>query len=270
MIEHLSSKRYETSTIDLENKNNSQSLIVEFTGRNKRVLEVGTSTGYISKILKDRGNRVVGIEIDEEAGEIASQYCESMIIGDIEELDLDKYIETFSIDVIIFGDVLEHLRWPKRLLEKIKKYLTPNGCLVVSLPNICHGDILLNLMNGSFCYTSKGLLDETHFRFFGRKNIFNIFNMCGYNIRNLQTTTAPVGATEQKINMKKIPLILQKFIKALPDSNVYQFVFEAVPCKSPTNEIVSDVDFNRLLGISVKEYLKDRVRQCYKRESAEL
>jgi 2-polyprenyl-3-methyl-5-hydroxy-6-metoxy-1,4-benzoquinol methylase len=270
LIENLSSKRYETPTIDLENKNNSQSLIVEFTGRNKRVLEVGTSTGYISKILKDRGNRVVGIEIDEEAGEIASQYCESMIIGDIEELDLDKYIGTFSIDVIILGDVLEHLRWPKRILEKIKKYLTPNGYLVVSLPNICHGDILLNLMNGSFCYTSKGLLDETHVRFFGRKNILNIFSMYGYNIRNLQTTTTPVGATEQEINMKKIPLILQKFIKALPDSNVYQFVFEAVPCESPINEIVSDVDFDKLLGISVKEYLKDRVRQCYKRESAKL
>ena len=34
--------------------------------------------------------------------------------------------------------------------------------LVVSLPNMCHGDLVLNLLNRNFKYTSIGLLDETH------------------------------------------------------------------------------------------------------------
>jgi SAM-dependent methyltransferase len=261
LIENLSSKRYEPLAIDLENKNHSQSLIIDLTGRNKRVLEVGTSTGYISKILKARGNRVVGIEIDKESGEIAKQYCESMIIGDVEELDFEKYLEPSSFDVIMLGDILEHLRRPEGLLDNIKKYLATDGYLVVSLPNVCHGDILLNLMNRSFSYTSKGLLDETHLRFFGRKDIFNIFNSCGYIIRDLRTTIAPLGTTELKMDSKTIPLLLQEFIKALPDSDVYQFVFEAVPSENPVNEPTRNVDFDKLLGTSVKEYLKERVRK---------
>jgi 2-polyprenyl-3-methyl-5-hydroxy-6-metoxy-1,4-benzoquinol methylase len=268
LTEKSSLKRYEPPSIDLENKNNSQTVIVELAGMNKRVLEVGTSTGYISKILKERGNRVIGIEIDKEAGEIAKQYCESMIVGDVEELNLDEYIESSSIDVIVLGDILEHLRRPEILLKKMKRYLIPNGYLVVSLPNICHGDILLNLLNGSFCYTSVGLLDETHIHFFARKSIFNIFSNCGYNINDLRTMITPVGATEQKIDLRRIPLILQKFIRSLPDSNVYQFVFKAVPSNNPVTGAVSDVDFNKLFAISIREYLKERVRQVFRHKPA--
>lgn len=268
MIENSSPKRYEPPLIDLENKNNSHAAIVELTGTNKRVLEVGTSTGYISKVLNDRGNRIIGIEIDNEAGEVARQYCESMIIGNVEELNLDVYIEPSSIDVIVLGDILEHLRWPDILLNKIKRYLTPDGYLVVSLPNICHGDIILNLLSGRFCYTSVGLLDETHIRFFARKNIFDTFSTCGYNICDIRTMITPVGATEQKIDLRRIPMILQKFIKSLPDSNVYQFVFKAVPSNNPVKKAVMSVDFNKLFIISIREYLKERLRQVFRRKSA--
>ena len=268
MTESSNPKRYEPPAIDLEHKNDSHTAIIELTGINKRVLEVGTSTGYTSKILKNRGNRIIGIEMDEEAGEIAKQYCESMIVGDIEELNLDDYIGPSSIDVIVLGDILEHLRRPDIILKKMKRYLTPNGYLVVSLPNICHGDILLNLLNGSFCYTSVGLLDETHIHFFARKNISNIFSTSGYNIYDLRKMITPIGATEQKIDLRRIPLILQKFIKSLPDSNVYQFVFKAVPSNNPVNEAVSNVDFNKLFIISIREYLKERVRRVFRRKSA--
>lgn len=261
MVEYLSPKRYEPMAIDLENTNNSHSLIIEMTGTNKRVLEIGTSTGYISKILMDMGNQVVGIEIDRESGEIAKKYCESMILGDVEELDLDEYLEPSSFDIIILGDILEHLRWPGCFLERIKKYLADNGYLVVSLPNVCHGDVLLNLMKGSFCYSSKGLLDETHLHFFGRKNIFILFNKYGYIIRNLRTTTVPLGTTELKVDLKSTPILLKEFIKALPDSEVYQFVFEAVPSQNSINEPTKDVNFDKLLIISFKKYLNKGMRK---------
>jgi len=238
------SERYEPAHVDLDNKNSSHTLAIELTGRNKQVLEVGTSTGYITKILKQRGNQVIGIEIDKDAGNVAGQFCESMIIGDIEELDLDEYIQPASIDVILLTDILEHLRWPGRILGKIKKYLTPDGYLVVSLPNVAHGDLLLNLLNGDFRYTSMGLLDETHLRFFGRRNIVSIFNKYGYTIEDLQKTIAPVGSSELRLDTSMVPPELLKFIKSLPDSDVYQFVFKAVPAESSLNESVPNVDFN--------------------------
>ena len=48
--------------------------------------------------------------------------------------------------------------------------------MVVSLPNFCHWDVLLNLINGDFHYTRVGLLDKTHLRFFGLKNIYESFH----------------------------------------------------------------------------------------------
>ncbi|HPY73465.1 MAG TPA: methyltransferase domain-containing protein, partial [Methanothrix sp.] len=71
-FEPPSSKRYEpASLINLEDKNDSHSLIVELAGTNNTILEVGTSTGYLTRILKVRGNRVIGIEVDGEAAKIA-------------------------------------------------------------------------------------------------------------------------------------------------------------------------------------------------------
>lgn len=254
-------KRYEPTSINLENKNSSHSLAIEMVGHDKQILEVGTSTGYITRILKQWGNRVIGIEIDKDAGEIARQYCESIILGDIENLDLDKYIEPSSIDVILLGDILEHLKWPGSLLRNMRKYLKPDGYLVVSLPNFCHGDIILTLMNGDFRYNSTGLLDETHFRFFGRRNVISIFDKYGYNVKDLNTVCIPIGATELGVDINKLPSEILKLINALPDSDVYQFVFKAMPTDRPFNESVSDVDFNKVFCISIEEVLRQHDAQ---------
>ena len=247
IYEEHRSERYEPPVIDLENKNSSLVLLIELTGRNKDVLEVGTSTGYISRILKERGNTVTGIEIDPEAGEIAGQHCDTMIIGDIEKLDLDAYLAPSSFDVIIFGDVLEHLASPEDVLRKVKKYLRPDGYLAVSLPNVCHGDVILNLLMGDFKYTSMGLLDATHLRFFGLRNIIDLFSRCGYFVTDLQTTVHPVGATEQRLDPGVVPEDLANFVKSLPNSSVYQYIFKASP--SPTPEAVEAVPAPDLDGL---------------------
>ena len=68
--------------INLEDKNSTVVKQLNFIGINKKVLEFGCSTGYVSKILKERGCAVTGIEIDEEAAKTAEAYCERVIIGD--------------------------------------------------------------------------------------------------------------------------------------------------------------------------------------------
>jgi|GEM_PF-6601929 len=256
LSQELKSERYHPIKIDLENKNSSHTLAIELTGRNKRVLEIGTSTGYVTKVLKDRGNQVIGVEIDEDAGAIARQYCESMIIGDVENLNLDAFLDPASIDVILMGDILEHLRWPGRLLSKIKKYLKHDGYLVVSLPNVCHGDLILNLFNNDFKYTSMGLLDETHLRFFGKRNIYSIFFKNGYNIVDLHSVRLPVGATELRMDISAIPNEVLNLVKALPDSDAYQFIFKAVPSEDPSNETMPETDFNALFSISMGSTLR--------------
>jgi glycosyltransferase involved in cell wall biosynthesis/2-polyprenyl-3-methyl-5-hydroxy-6-metoxy-1,4-benzoquinol methylase len=257
MNENLSSDRYEPSAINLDDKNSSQTLIIERTGSHKVVLEIGTSTGYISKILKERGNRVTGIEIDPEAGSWAEQYCERMIIGDVETLVLDEFLSLASFDIIICGDVLEHLKKPSLVLKNIRKFLKPEGHLVVSLPNFCHGDVFLNLLNGDFHYTTTGLLDETHLHFFGLQNIYSVFADSGYQIRDLQTTNHEVGYTELKVDNSKIPPDLLHFIQSLPGSAVYQYIFSAYPVDGVTVPVIQEADLKQLFFNSLQETRKD-------------
>jgi len=255
--------------INLKNKNSSQSLTAELTGSNNLILEIGTSTGYLTKILRELGNRIIGVEIDEEAAEIAEEYCDLMIIGDIEEIDLDEYLGPSSIDVVIFGDVLEHLKNPSEVLEKIKKYIKHDGSIVVSIPNVCHGDVLLNLLKGDFRYTPVGLLDQTHLRFFGFKNVVDLLNDGGFLITEIHTTRIPVGSTELGRYLGDIHQELLRFIRNLPNSDVYQFVLRAKPSKNQKNDPIPEPDLNEIFDNSIRDLLKEN-KQAMERKIAEI
>ena len=54
-------------TIDPEAENNPHAFALEMIGYNKSVLEVGSATGYFTKVLVERGCKVVGMEIDPDA-----------------------------------------------------------------------------------------------------------------------------------------------------------------------------------------------------------
>src|ERR671918_2093494 len=116
--------------VDLSHKNSSQTQIVLLTGRSKKVLDVGASTGYVAKALRERGCTVTGLEIDPEAAKQASRFCDRMIVGDVEELDLEETFPADRFDVVIFGDVLEHLVDPEGVLLRTARILAPNGYVV--------------------------------------------------------------------------------------------------------------------------------------------
>lgn len=223
----LSSSGYQPEIIDLYDSNSSLSLTVNLVGTKKEVLEVGPSTGYLTKLLKARHNHVTCIEIDKESAEIAKEHCDRMIVGDIESLDLDSSLKPGQFDVIIFGDVLEHLRWPGSVLQKIKKYLKPDAFIIASIPNIGHGDVILNLMSQKFTYTPIGLIDSTHLRFFTLPGVRDLFDTSGYKVCKLMTTKMDIGETEQGETTRSIPIPIKSFVEKIPFSNVYQFVVTA-------------------------------------------
>src|SRR3972149_9448131 len=98
--------------------------LIEFAGWKKRVLDIGCSTGYLSQALKEKGCKTVGIERDERAALRAEKNCEKVLRGSIEDEKLFHQIEE-SFDVIILGDVLEHLVTPEEVLQKLKFLIKP-------------------------------------------------------------------------------------------------------------------------------------------------
>jgi 2-polyprenyl-3-methyl-5-hydroxy-6-metoxy-1,4-benzoquinol methylase len=95
----------------------------------------------------------------------------------------DKYF-----DYIIFGDVLEHLYDPQKLLIRIKKYLADSGKILCSIPNIMHASVLLPLLKGEFRYQDSGILDRTHIRFFTLYSAIDLLKGAGYKVNEFYET----------------------------------------------------------------------------------
>jgi len=146
------------------------------------ILEVGAGVGKMGANLRNRGlKKLVGIEISKEAGDKAKQSYDEMIVGDVEKLELN-YPDGY-FDCIIYGDVLEHLIDPWKVVREHKKYLSKNGCVVASIPNIRYYKVLRKLVfKGRWDYEDAGILDRTHLRFFTIKSIKEMFEQNGYKI----------------------------------------------------------------------------------------
>src|SRR5215210_6512072 len=219
--------RYDTD-VDLSNRNNSHTLMVELVGGTKRVLDVGCATGYLAEALVERGCTVSGLEYDAEAAEEARPHLERLVIGDIETLDVAEAFGDDRFDVIVFGDVLEHLRDPLAALRKTRPLLADRGSVVASIPNIAHGSVRLALLAGRFDYQPLGLLDSTHIRFFTRSSVEDLFREAGFVPIDVRRTTAgffdtPVPVSEAEFAPEVVDAVL-----ADPESSTYQFVLRAV------------------------------------------
>jgi SAM-dependent methyltransferase len=152
-----------------------------------RVLEIGAGEGATLVALKrsGRAREVVGVELvplpsgSQDSGEI-----DRFVIADIETQSLDFATESF--DVIICGDVLEHLRDPWGALAYLTQFLKPGGRFVISLPNIRHWRALGKIILGDFRYAPSGVLDRTHLRFFCRKNMLDLMRFADLQVRHVE------------------------------------------------------------------------------------
>jgi len=127
------------------------------------VLEIGTATGYLTAELTKLGCRVTGIEQDPQMAAIASEYCEKILVDDIETMHLESLGE---YDAIVLGDVLEHLRSPCDVLQKLARRLKPGGKVLMSLPNVASVWLRLNRLFGRFNYNRVEIVDESRLRSF--------------------------------------------------------------------------------------------------------
>lgn len=163
--------------------------IINYVGKNKRVFDVGCATGYLDERFRKNGCYVVGVEIDKEAAKEAEHYCDNVIIGDIEHLERIPYPHMF-FDVIVYVDILEHLKRPDKVLMRFKRYLAPDGYIVVSIPNLGYFKTRLRLLLGEFEYKRSGILDATHLRFFTLKTARRLIESMGYKILKIDYTGA--------------------------------------------------------------------------------
>lgn len=153
------------------------------------VLDVGAAHGYMAAALKERGFHIIGIEADAGLAREAANYCDDVFVA-----DLDGPLPQFNceFDVILYGDVLEHLRNPLDVLVSLNRSIRPGGIAIISLPNIANIYVRLQLLMGRFDYQDRGILDRTHLRFFTRKTFLSFLNQAGLEVVHFTATPIPL------------------------------------------------------------------------------
>jgi 2-polyprenyl-3-methyl-5-hydroxy-6-metoxy-1,4-benzoquinol methylase len=196
--------------------------LLDLVGSGKRVLDVGCSSGYLARPLSERGCTVVGIERDASAAAVAREVCAEVLVGDIEAMDLP--FERDSFDVVLCGDLIEHLRDPEQFLVRMRSLLRPGGRLVISTPNVANWTIRLGLLGGRWRYTERGILDRTHLHFFTRKTLVQMLERAGYQVVELDFTL-PVPL----VGTPRVERVAHAVGRLRPQLLAYQFVAAAEP-----------------------------------------
>lgn len=110
-----------------------KNLFIKLVGTGKRVLEVGCRAGNLTQHFAP-GNQVVGVDIDRAALKLFTERlgCPGHWV-DVDEEPLPFPDQTF--DVVVFSEVMEHVRFPQKALGEIRRVLKPTGRLLGSVPN---------------------------------------------------------------------------------------------------------------------------------------
>ncbi len=194
----------------------------------ERVLDLGCGTGHTARLLSERGCSVVGVEFDERAAVAAGAWCERVVVGDLDLLRLDQILQGETFDVVVAGDILEHLRDPGAVLRTLIPLLGETGRVVASVPNIAHGSIRLALLGGTFEYAEWGILDRTHLRFFTRASLERLFEAAGYVIDRNERLKAGL---EHGVpwDAAVLPAGISEVVSAMPEATTFAFLVVAHP-----------------------------------------
>jgi 2-polyprenyl-3-methyl-5-hydroxy-6-metoxy-1,4-benzoquinol methylase len=152
--------------VSLQDEANPLSVIFLELSEGAHVLDIGAGNGILGWLVKSLKPSIIidGIEPSSAGAAIARQFYrnfyEETFQGAKDKLNLKEY------DYIVLADVIEHVADPLGFLMEISNLARPTCKIIISIPNIAHYSVRLELLNGEFKYVDSGLLERTHLRFF--------------------------------------------------------------------------------------------------------
>jgi 2-polyprenyl-3-methyl-5-hydroxy-6-metoxy-1,4-benzoquinol methylase len=156
---------------------------------------------------------VFGVEIDPHAAKQAEPHYKEVVVGNIEK-DALPFSKGF-FDCILYGDVLEHLVDPWKVLRSHREILRDDGIIICSIPNIRYYKVLTPLiLNGRWEYVDLGIMDRTHLRFFTLGTIQDMFRETGFEIKKV---------IKKRRCSKTMKMVNRLFLNRLVDFLVIQY-----------------------------------------------
>jgi 2-polyprenyl-3-methyl-5-hydroxy-6-metoxy-1,4-benzoquinol methylase len=150
--------------------------------RYSRSLEVGCGEGVFTQLLAP-GTEAWGVEMDHDSAAAAAPRMHRVLVGPYDAVQ--EQLPEQYFDLVVCNDVIEHLTDPEAFLQSILRRMVPGGCIIASIPNMRHWEVLWQLLvRKDWKYGREGILDRTHVRFFTEKSICRLFEEAGFTVEH--------------------------------------------------------------------------------------
>ncbi len=160
------------------------------------ILDIGCGRGHLGAMLKKRGSvKVFGVDISNDAIGEAKQVLDGAYIANLESDAIPSEIMSQHFDFIVISEVLEHLFFPEKLLQKIKPIVDTNTKILITVPNLLFWKNRLQILLGNFDYTASGLMDRGHIHFFSWGSLSKMLESGGLKILDI-AHNIPTGGTQ--------------------------------------------------------------------------
>ena len=191
------------------------------------VLDLGCSQGLLAAPLAAKGVQVVGVDVRDSASV-------SFALARYYQRDLEQPLEIPEervFDYVVCSDVIEHVIHRPELLASVRRYLKPEGRLLISTPNIAIWFYRLSLLAGRFEYGPRGVLDETHVHLFTRATFRREIENAAFRVVTERVTALPFEVVFESTGRSGLVRALASSYHALarlwPELFAYQFLLEA-------------------------------------------
>jgi 2-polyprenyl-3-methyl-5-hydroxy-6-metoxy-1,4-benzoquinol methylase len=219
--------------------------VIRMVRPGSKVLEIGAGPGSITRHLTGTlGCETVALEVDPAAIEVLRTYVPRVYASDLNNPAWCDQIreECGLFDYVIAADVLEHVYNPWQVLDGMTSLLADGGAVILSLPHVGHAAVAACLVDEDFEYWPWGLLDRTHIRFFGVKNVQALINGAGLAIEDAQFVVRTPLMTEFAARWKRMPADVQAALQR----NRYSHVLQVVTCSRKSADPRAGIDLMTL------------------------
>ncbi|MDX2212468.1 MAG: class I SAM-dependent methyltransferase [Oculatellaceae cyanobacterium bins.114] len=202
--------------------------------KNKTILDVGVvehtqtavqSSTWLHKHLSQAAKSCIGVDILETEVEHLQSLGFNIICADITQHPLDQ-----SFDVILCGEILEHIDASGAFFKSAAKMLNPDGKLVISVPNPWYINVILKSSFGRIPYVDNA----DHVAWFDPCTLCELGQRHGLKLDRFTGIGVEIKESlglKAKVFFRLMPLMIRLGLRSelFAKSIIYEFVLSPQP-----------------------------------------